>query len=139
MTKTDYYLLSIRYRDLLTNTKKKDRKSPKHDDDDDDVDDVALRHFFLLPFLYLEDLHPHCSKDNLVYLTRTTDHRESAELNTDIKKKKAVLVFAASWLQVLTNQYLLRSLNKQQINVIQRFILFIQSILFGPTHFNEKV
>lgn len=57
MTKTDYYLLSIRYRDLLTNTKKKDRKSPKHDDDDDDVDDfanvdddVALRHFFL-PFL----------------------------------------------------------------------------------------
>lgn len=56
MTKTDYSLLSIRYRDLLTNTKKKDRKSPKHDDDDDDDadanvdDDVALRHFFL-PFL----------------------------------------------------------------------------------------
>lgn len=51
MTKTDYYYQSIRYRDLLTNTKKKDRKSPKHeDDDDDDVDDVALRHFFLLSF-----------------------------------------------------------------------------------------
>lgn len=75
MTKTDYSLLSIRYRELLTNTKKKDRKSPKHDDDDDDandanVDDVALRHFFPFlssPFLYLEDLrreHPHCSKDD---------------------------------------------------------------------------
>lgn len=53
MTKTDYYqVLSIYLTsyNLLTNTKKKDRKSPKHDDDDDDVDDVALRHFFL-PFL----------------------------------------------------------------------------------------
>lgn len=53
MTKTDYYCTSYQsdietY--VLTNTKKKDRKSPKHDDDDDDVDDVALRHFFL-PFL----------------------------------------------------------------------------------------
>lgn len=47
MTKTDYYLLSITYLlHLLTNTKKKDRKSPTHDDDDD-ADDVALRHFFL--------------------------------------------------------------------------------------------
>jgi len=32
-------------------------------------------------------------------ITRTTDYRESAELNTDIfLKNKAVLVFAASWL-----------------------------------------
>lgn len=56
MTKTDYYQSDIETY-VLTNTKKKDRKSPKHDDDDDDAvddanvdDDVALRHFFL-PFL----------------------------------------------------------------------------------------
>lgn len=52
MTKTDYLLsIYLTSYNLLTNTKKKDRKSPKHDDDDANVDDdVALRHFFL-PFL----------------------------------------------------------------------------------------
>lgn len=83
------YLLSIRYRDVLTNTKKKDRKSPKHDDDDDDVDDVALRHFFFFPFL--SSMEKTCVESIHIVarmITRTTDHRESAELNTDIFFKK---------------------------------------------------
>lgn len=132
MTKTDYLLsIYLTSYNLLTNTKKKHRKSPKHDDDDDDdVDDVALRHFFPFlssPFLYLEDLrreHPHCSKDNLVYLTRvtrTTDYRESAELNTDFLRKKEGSSSVCRVMATGGSYQPIRPLNKQQFNVIQRF------------------
>lgn len=55
-------------------------------------------------------------------ITRTTDHRESAELNTDIfffKKEGSssicrVMATGGSYQPI-------RPLNKQQINVIQRF------------------
>lgn len=72
-------------------------------------------------------------------ITRTTDHRESAELNTDFFFKKKEGSSSVCRVMATGSYQPIRPLNKQQIDVIQRFILFIQSFLFGPTHSNEKV